>query len=551
MLALLLVAVAATYEAHQSLPTADAHAALPDPSDSMFHSGVLHSPFLSQLSAISPLPLPFLDRLDPLLSGAFPLSNFLSPHWWYEQLASTWAQDPGHLLLELLCLCVIGYLYLRKPYDPRDQERLSPQEEEELLRTWRPEPLHSSPHPNTALRTTPIVTAYSHQHLTIAGRSYLSFASSNFLGIAGLPSIRAACRATIEKYGVGSCGPRGFYGSFDIHLEVEARLADFFHGQACILYSDGIATLASVIPAFSKRGDLIVCDDAVHFGIQQGIRLSRSNVLYYKHNDMEDLERILRQVQEKELRQPQGKLNRRFIITEGISEHCGDVAPLPHIIRLKQRYRYRLILDDSFAIGVLGNTGRGSLEHWSVDSEQCDLYCASLDHSTATVGGFCIGSNQVVDHQRLSGAGYCFSASSPPYTATAAILALEHIQQHPELCKAVRDRAGSTRKLLSTLPLLQVTGKPERDGVSPVIPPHPAREPRQPRGGRGAPPPLGQQAVHRRLHRAQRARVHPGGEGLATHQHAGGGHRGARGRGHRPTRQSTRESHPRHRRQAR
>ena len=149
-----------------------------------------------------------------------------------------------------------------------------------------------------------------------------------------------------------------------------------------------------------------MCDESVHFGIQQGIRLSRSNVLYYKHNDMEDLERILRQVQEKELRQPGGKLNRRFIITEGISEHCGDMAPLPHIIRLKQRYKYRLILDDSFGIGVLGATGRGSLEHWSIDQDQCDLFCASLDHATATVGGFCIGSNQVVDHQRLSGAGY-------------------------------------------------------------------------------------------------------------------------------------------------
>ena len=400
------------------------HSSMPDPSE---QTG-LHSPLLSQLSALSPVPLPFLDRLDPVLSGAFPLSNLLSIHWWFDQLVFTWAQDPGHLALEVLCFCVIVYLYHRKPYDPRDQERLSPQEEDDLIRTWKPEPLATAPPALAALRQVPVVQAYNHQQLVIGGKAYLSFASSNFLGVASLQSVKAACRATIEKYGVGSCGPRGFYGSFDIHLEVEARLAEFFHAPACILYSDGIATLASVIPAFSKRGDLIVCDEAVHFGIQQGIRLSRSNVLYYKHNDMEDLERILNQVQEKDLRQP-GKLNRRFIITEGISEHCGDLAPLPHIVRLKQRYKYRLILDDSFALGVLGATGRGSLEHWSLDVEQCDLLCASLDHATATVGGFCIGSHQVVDHQRLSGAGYCFPELDTRVLTDAGFLFLSEIEQ--------------------------------------------------------------------------------------------------------------------------
>ena len=370
-------------------------------------SADLHTPVLAQLADLSPIPLPFLASVDDLVSGHFPLSNFVSLHWWYDQLVFTWAQDPGHLLLEFLCLCVILYLYHRKPYDPRDQEKLSPQEEEDLIRSWRPEPLASTPSPTTSLRSTPIVSAYTHQFITIAGKQYLSWVGSNFLGIAGMQATKAACVETIEKYGVGSCGPRGFYGTFDIHLAIEKRLTEFYGAKACILYSDGIATLSSVIPAFSKRGDLIVCDEAVHFGIQQGIRLSRSNVLYYKHHDMEDLERILNQVQEKELRQTgSSRLNRKFIITEGISEHCGDIAPLPHILRLKQRYKYRLILDESFALGVLGATGRGSVEHWSVDVEQVDLLCASMDHAIASVGGFCIGSDQVVDHQRLSGAGY-------------------------------------------------------------------------------------------------------------------------------------------------
>ena len=428
------------------------------------------SPILSHLSSLSPFTVPFLDRLDDILSGHIPLSTFFTPKFWYNWLVYTWEQDPGHLLLELLCLAIIVYLWHRRPYDPRDDERLSPQEEEELIRSWKPEPLAAAPPPNLALRPTPIVSAYSHQTVTIAGRQYVNWVSTNWLGVSSLPAVKEACRETIEKYGVGSCGPRGFYGSFDLHLEVEKRLAEFFGGEACILYSDAIATMSSVIPAFSKRGDLIVCDEGCHFGIQQGIRLSRSNVLYYKHNDMDDLERILHQVQEKDLRgQSSGaKLNRRFIVTEGISQHHGTITPLPQIVRLKQRYKYRLILDDTMAVGVLGATGRGSLEHWAVDVAQCDMLCASMEAAFASVGGFCIGSKQIVSHQTLSGAGYCFSASSPPYTVTAALKAIDYIDERPELPATLRDKATAMRRLLSALPGLQLVGK-HTDSQSPLI----------------------------------------------------------------------------------
>ena len=390
---------------------------------------VFESPVLSHISSLSPFTIPFLDRLDDILSGAIPLSTFVQPQFWYNWFIYTWEQDPGHLLLEVLCVGIILYLWHRRPYDPKDDERLSPQEEEELIRAWKPEPLAAPPPPNLALRATPIVSSYSHQHVTIAGKQYVNWVSTNWLGVSSLQRVKDACRETIEKYGVGSCGPRGFYGSFDLHLEVEKRLAEFFGGEACILYSDAIATMSSVIPAFSKRGDLIVCDEGCHFGIQQGIRLSRSNVLYYKHNDMDDLERILHQVQEKDMRGHSGsKLNRRFIITEGISSHHGTITPLPHIVRLKQRYKYRLILDDTMAVGVLGATGRGSLEQWAVDVEQCDMYCASMEAAFASVGGFCIGSKQVVDHQRLSGAGYCFPEVDTRVLTDSGFLFLREIE---------------------------------------------------------------------------------------------------------------------------
>ena len=121
------------------------------------------------------------------------------------------------------------------------------------------------------------------------------------------------------------------------------------------------------------------------------------------------------------------------------------------------------------AVGVLGKTGRGSIEHFAVDVEQCDMYCASMEAAFGSVGGFCIGSNQIVNHQRLSGAGYCFSASSPPYTVTAALQAMEYIDEKPELCAALREKASTMRALLSDMPGLQVTGKAEEDSHSPLV----------------------------------------------------------------------------------
>lgn len=263
---------------------------------------------------------------------------------------------------------------------------------------------------------------------------------------------QAACRSTIDKYGVGSCGPRGFYGTFDVHLEVEAAITNFLGAEECILYSDAIACVSSVIPAFAKKGDTIVVDSSCSFAIQQGCLLSRSNIHYFKHGDVADLERVLKELADKERKSGKSKgapLHRKFLVVEGVSTADGSVAPLPRMVALKDQYKFRMIIDDSLGFGTMGPTGRGTLEHFGMDVKSVDALCAAMDGSLASVGGFCVGSHQVVDHQRLSGAGYCFSASSPPYTSTASILALECMDEDPSLGAALRAKATRARRALA------------------------------------------------------------------------------------------------------
>lgn len=301
--------------------------------------------------------------------------------------------------------------------------------------------------------------------VTINGKECLNLASTNFLGIANSKYIRDAAAKAIKEYGVGSCGPRGFYGTIDVHAQLERTMAKFMNTEDAILYSDGIAGISSVIPAFAKQGDLLVVDEGVNFAIQRGIRLSRSNVVWFKHNNMEDLRTKLNEIAAKD--RFRSKPQRRFIVVEGLYQNYGDIAPLNEIVALAKNLKFRTILDDSMALGVLGKTGRGTMEHFGLATTDIDIVSSNLDHSVASVGGICVGTQQVVHHQRLSGLGYCFSAASPPYTAEAGRVALHLIDANPQLCALVREKALFFRQALCT------ALKPGTGLLSPIVLPSP------------------------------------------------------------------------------
>lgn len=153
----------------------------------------------------------------------------------------------------------------------------------------------------------------------------------------------------------------------DVHLELEQRLAKFFNVEEGIIYSYGFSTIASAIPAYSKRGDIIFADEGVHFAIQKGIVASRSDVRYFKHNDVEDLERLLKEQEKADLKNPKkAKVTRRFLVIEGLYLNHGDICPLPKMVDLKYKYKYRIFLDETVSFCTIGATGRGVTEYHNV-----------------------------------------------------------------------------------------------------------------------------------------------------------------------------------------
>jgi serine palmitoyltransferase len=161
------------------------------------------------------------------------------------------------------------------------------------------------------------------------GRVVMNLASYNFYNFTSNATLKEKAVTTLRTYGVGPCGPPNFYGTQDVHMQTEADVAAHLGVPACIVYAQAFSTISSVIPAFSKRGDIIVADTAVNYAIRKGLQLSRSTVFWYEHGDVEDLERVLQRVMKQYARKP---LTRRFIVTEGLFENVGDMVDLPKVV---------------------------------------------------------------------------------------------------------------------------------------------------------------------------------------------------------------------------
>ena len=163
----------------------------------------------------------------------------------------------------------------------------------------------------------------------LSGRTVTNLASYNYYNLIANENLKEKAIQTLRTYGVGTCGPPNFYGTQDVHMKTEADIAAHLGVPACILYSQAFSTISSVIPAFAKRGDIIVADKSVNYAIRKGIQISRSTVRWYEHNDLEDMERVLQKVVKEQAKKP---LMRRFIATEGLFEDVGDMIDLPKIV---------------------------------------------------------------------------------------------------------------------------------------------------------------------------------------------------------------------------
>jgi len=300
-------------------------------------------------------------------------------------------------------------------------------------------------------------------------QTVLNFATNDFLGFASSSEVKDASLAALKKYGCGSCGPRGFYGTIDVHLELEAQMASYVGTEQAILYSDGASAVSSTIAAFCKRGDLIIVDEGVYEPIVTGVTLSRANVIWFKHNDMEDLKRVLKQVEQKDKKLGRASNDqRRFIVVEGLYKNSGTVCPLDKLVELKHEFKYRLILDETHSFGTLAP--KGCLDFFSKRyMYDAEIVTIGLETTLAGIGGMTVGNEEVVDHQRLSGAGYCFSASSPPFTATAAMASLSLLMQETSLTKKLQSNLKYFHQQLSKSSILSSSFTRSSHENSPLI----------------------------------------------------------------------------------
>ncbi|KAJ8607588.1 hypothetical protein MRB53_040219 [Persea americana] len=356
-------------------------------------------------------------------------------------IRSSYQDDPIRSIIEAFLL-IFAVRYLLAPSYSTNKAKLpllSEEEIDELVEDWTPEPLAAVETDFEKLENDrrPIIVGPSAPRSKLSnGRTIVNLANYNHYNLANHPDLMQKAINTVRTYGVGPCSAPGFYGTQDVHMRSEADIAAHLGTPACIIYAQSFSTISSVLPAFCKRGDVIVADRSVNFAIRKGIQISRSIIRWYDHNDMQDLERVLQRV----VKEGQGKpLTRRFIVTEGLFETIGDMSNLPKLIDLKMKYKFRLILDETWSYGILGRAGRGITEHQNVDPQSVDLIIGGLAGALASGGGFCAGTAEVVEHQRLNSAAYTYSAALPALLATTASESVALLQEQPEIIQALSE----------------------------------------------------------------------------------------------------------------
>lgn len=384
--------------------------------------------------------------------------------------------DPYRTFVEILLIVYSIFYFLNKPRKKGavDQPKLSQREVENLIEEWEPEPLVvRDERSEWRLSKIPVIEDSGVQNIVNITRddgkeaflSVFNMCSYNFLGLSHTPEVIKTVKYIIGNYGVGACGPAGFYGNEDVHYNLEYDLASFFGTEGCALYGQDYCLPASVLPAFTKRGDIVVADDKVSPSSQNALQLSRSTVYYYKHNDMESLEKILHELTETEKKEKLPAIPRKFILTEGLFQKTGEIAPLPELVKLKRKYKFRLYVDETYSIGVLGSTGRGLAEHFNMDrASSIDLTVGSLATALGSSGGFVLGDRVMTDHQRIGSHAYVFSASLAPYAVKAVSTVLELMDKDNSAVLKLQDLSAKMHKWFTNdnevLKFVEVTSSP-------------------------------------------------------------------------------------------
>ena len=255
------------------------------------------------------------------------------------------------------------------------------------------------------------------------GRELVNFASYDYLGLNQEPAVAEAAKAAIDECGTSVSASRLVAGERMMHRELERELADFYGSDACLTFVSGHATNISTIGMLMTPEDLIVQDELMHNSAIVGAKLSRATSINFRHNDLDDLEKVLRE--------NRAKHKNALIVAEGLYSMDGDYPDLPRLIEIKKRYGAWLMIDEAHALGVLGKTGRGVHEHFNIDPREVDIWMGTLSKTLGSCGGYICGSHDLIEILKYQAPGFVYSVGlSPPATA-AALAALRVLKADP------------------------------------------------------------------------------------------------------------------------
>ena len=266
------------------------------------------------------------------------------------------------------------------------------------------------------------ITSRQGTEVEMAGHKVLMFGSNAYTGLTGDQRIIDAAKKALDKYGSGCAGSRFLNGTLDLHVQLEKELAEYIGKDETLCFSTGFFVNSGVLAVVVGRGDYIICDDRDHASIVDGRRLSFARQLHYKHNDMEDLENILKGLPHEAV---------KLIVVDGVFSMEGDLANLPKIVELKHKYNCSIMVDEAHGLGVFGKEGRGVCDHFGL-TDEVDLIMGTFSKSMASIGGFIAGDKDTINYLRHTVRTYIFSASNTPAATAAALEALHIIKKEPE-----------------------------------------------------------------------------------------------------------------------
>jgi len=274
------------------------------------------------------------------------------------------------------------------------------------------------------------------------GKKVINLSSNNYLGFANHPRLKKAAIAAIEKYGAGAGAVRPIIGNMALHDELEALLAKFKREEAVLSFQSGFNCNAGVIQAVTEKGDLIISDQLNHASIIDGTRLSKADKAVFKHSDMQDLENVLKEKRD--------SYKNVLIITDGVFSMDGDIANLPGIVELAEKYNCLTYVDDAHASGVLGESGRGSVDHFHLHG-RVDFAMGTLSKAIGVVGGYVAGKQVTIDWLKNRGRPFLFSTGLPPAAVGAAIEAIKMLMESTEYTDRLWDNAKHFKEGLGKL----------------------------------------------------------------------------------------------------